>query len=127
KWRNGRYWVRSETLHAASEGQRGDMGFSTVRKGVIALAALLLLALLFVAALPWLASTQIVRDRIAYELGLWSGYRVSLGEAPELDVWPTFRATLRDVSFHEWAQSSHAVLAADRMDVSLSPLAALRG
>lgn len=103
------------------------MGFSTVRKGVIALAALLLLALLFVAALPWLASTQIVRDRIAYELGLWSGYRVSLGEAPELDVWPTFRATLRDVSFHEWAQSSHAVLAADRMDVSLSPLAALRG
>ncbi|MBI1621101.1 AsmA family protein [Aquamicrobium sp. cd-1] len=99
----------------------------TIRKGLIALAALLLLALLFVTVLPWIASTKIVRDRIAYELSLWSGYRVSLGEAPELNVWPTFSAALRDVSFHEWAKESPAVLEADRLDVSLSPLAALRG
>src|SRR5690606_34853923 len=56
-----------------------------------------------------------------------SGYRVALGEAPELEVWLAFRATLRDVSFHEWSGESQAVLEADRLDVSLSPLAAVRG
>lgn len=103
------------------------MGLSTVKKGIAALALLLLLALLFVTILPWIASTQIVRDRIAYELSLWSGYRVALGEAPQLEVWPAFRATLRDVSFHEWSGESQAVLEADRLVVSLSPLAAVRG
>lgn len=103
------------------------MGLSTIRKGLIALAALLLLAGLLLAALPWIASTQIVRDRIAYELSLWSGYRVALGEAPSLEIWPTFRAALRDVSFHEWSQAGTPILEADSVDVSLSALAALRG
>lgn len=104
------------------------MRFSIVRRGVVALAALLLLALMFVALLPWVASTQIVRDRIAHELSLWSGYRVTLGEAPVLDVWPTFKATLNDVAFNEWARNDNPpVLEADRLEVSLSALAALRG
>lgn len=104
------------------------MRSSTARKGVIALGALLLLAALLVAALPWIASTQIVRDRIAHELSLWSGYRVSLREAPVLDVWPGFRATLNDVAFHEWSGADRPpVLEADRLETSLSALAALRG
>lgn len=101
---------------------------STVRKAIVAVAALLVLALLATAALPWLASTQIVRDRISYELSLWSGYRVSLGEAPVLDVWPGFKATLHDVAFHEWANAgAPPVLEAERLEVSLSAVAALRG
>lgn len=105
-----------------------DMRFSMVRRSLIALATLVVLALALVAALPWVASTQIVRDRIAYELSLWSGYRVSLGAAPVLDVWPNFKAELQDVAFHEWdALSSSAVLRVERMEVSLSAVAALRG
>lgn len=101
---------------------------STVKKGVLALAALLLLALLFVFTLPWAASTQLVRDRIALELSLWSGYRVSLGEAPAIEVWPSFKATLKDVAFHEWIESGNPpVLEVDRLETSLSALAALRG
>lgn len=101
---------------------------STVRKAIVALAVLLVLALLATAALPWLASTQIVRDRISYELSRWSGYRVSLGEAPVLDVWPGFKATLNDVAFHEWSNAgAPPVLEAERLEVSLSAVAALRG
>lgn len=104
------------------------MRLSMVKRGVIALAAVLVLALLFVTALPWLASTQIVRDRIAHQLSLWSGYRVVLGEAPILDVWPSFNATLNNVAFHEWAANGNPpVLQADRLEVALSALAALRG
>ena len=104
------------------------MRLSMLKRGVIALAAVLALAVLFIAALPWVASTQIVRDRIAHELSLWSGYRVVLGEAPVLDVWPTFRATLRDVAFLEWADNGNPpVLKADRLEVGLSALSALRG
>lgn len=104
------------------------MQMSVVKKGVLALAALALLVLLFVAAVPWIASTQIVRDRIAYELGLWSGYRVSLGEAPDIEIWPGFKARLNDVAFHEWSSDAGPpVLEADRLEASLSALAALRG
>ena len=104
------------------------MGASAIKKISIALGALLVLALIFIAALPWIASTQIVRDRIAYELSFWSGYRVSLGEAPEFSVWPVFRANLSDVTFHEWAApSAPPVLEADEIAVSLSAFAALRG
>ena len=104
------------------------MRLSMLKRGVIALAAVLALAVLFIAALPWVASTQIVRDRIAHELSLWSGYRVVLGEAPVLDVWPTFRATLHDVAFLEWADNGNPpVLKADRLEVGLSALSAQGG
>lgn len=104
------------------------MRSSTIRNGVVALGAALLVVALAAAALPWIASTQIVRDRIASELSLWSGYRVSLGEAPILDVWPSFKATLNDVSFQEWSNGETVpVLDADRLEVSMSALAALRG
>jgi AsmA protein len=101
---------------------------STARKGMIALGGLLLLATAAYMSLPWIASTQLVRDRITTQLSLWSGYRVSIGEAPILDVWPGFKATLNNVAFHQWADTSTPpVLEADRLDVSLSAWAALRG
>jgi len=104
------------------------MGIVTMKRSVGALVALALCAVLLVSALPLLASTQIVRDRIALELGEWTGHRVSLGAAPRIDVWPTFRAVLDDVAFHDRNGGASApVLDADRMVVSLSPLAALRG
>lgn len=104
------------------------MQILTVRRSVVVLAALAILVLLAIAAMPWIASTQIVRDRIAYELSVWSGYRVSLGEAPVIDVWPSFAATLNDVAFHEWAGGDNPpVLEADSLRVSMSALAALRG
>lgn len=104
------------------------MRILTTRNGLAAFAALVGLAVLLVVGLPWIASTQIVRDRIAYELSLWSGYRVSLGAAPALDVWRGFRATLENVAFHDWNDDARQpVLEAERLEVSLSLLAALRG
>lgn len=104
------------------------MRILTVKNGLAAFAALVGLAALLVVGVPWIASTKIVRDRIAYELSLWSGYRVSLGAAPTLDVWRGFRATLENVAFHDWSdESQRPVLEAERLEVSLSLLAALRG
>lgn len=104
------------------------MRSSLVRKGAVALAVVVLAAAAVTVTLPWLASTRLVQDRISLELSLWSGYRVSLGEAPIIDVWPTFQARLNNVSFREWSNpDAPPVLEADRLDVTLSALAALRG
>ncbi len=99
-----------------------------VRRTIIGLAALIVVGVGLVLALPWIASTQLVRDRIAYELSAWSGYRVQLGQAPHIDVWPTFSAHLSNVALYEWgAHDSRPVLEAERVDIDLSALAALRG
>lgn len=101
---------------------------STVKKGAAALLAVVIVALAFVAALPWLASTQIVRDRIAYELSLWSGYRVDLGEAPHVAVWPSVTARLSDVSLYDWTdREGPPVVEAEQVEIDLSAWAALRG
>lgn len=91
----------------------------------VAAAALLAVGLLL---LPWLASTQLVRDRIAVELGDWSGYRVEIGAPPEIEVWPSFRAVVPAVTMSRWgATDKPPVLTAERLELDLSPLAALRG
>jgi AsmA protein len=101
----------------------------TGRKGVLAFAVGVSLAVALVVSLPLIASTQIVRSRVAQELSAWSGYRVSLGEAPEIKVWPTFRAVLKNVGFREWAGEAGAppVLRADVIEMQLSPLSAILG
>ncbi len=92
----------------------------------LVITGLVLLAL--VALIPWVASTQIVRNRIAQEMGAWSGYRVQLGSAPHIDVWPSFRAVLNDVTFTAWNQpDAPPVLYTERIEVDLSAIAALRG
>ncbi|MDF1598160.1 AsmA family protein [Mesorhizobium sp. YIM 152430] len=99
-----------------------------VRRTIIGLAALIVAGVGLVLALPWIASTQLVRDRIAYELSAWSGYRVQLSQAPRIDVWPTFSAHLSNVALYEWGgHDSRPVLEAERVDIDLSALAALRG
>lgn len=98
------------------------------RRGLLAIGALLIAVLILVAALPWIASTQIVRDRIADELSAWSGYRVTLGQGPVLSVWPSFRAHLSDVRLTEWRDAEGpAVVEAEQVELDLSAWSALRG
>jgi AsmA protein len=107
---------------------RGAMPSSTVRTGVWAVVATVLVAALIVAALPLAASTRIVRDRIAYQMSIWSGFRVAMGTAPEIEVWPSFRAVLRDVRLSEWGDPGQTpIIRAARVEIDLSALAALRG
>jgi len=78
--------------------------------------------------LPFVASTQLVRDRIAQQMTAWTGYRVSIDEAPDVHVWPTFRAVLKDVRLQGWTETSEQpVLEAEEIEVDLSALAALQG
>ncbi len=99
-----------------------------LKRAIAAFVLLLALGVGLVLALPWIASTQIVRDRIAYELSAWSGYRVQLGAAPQIRVWPSFSAHLSNVALYEWGnQNGRPVLEAERAAVDLSALAALRG
>lgn len=101
---------------------------SAVRKGLWGLAAGLAAIALIVAALPLAASTQIVRDRIAQEISVWSGYRVELAQAPDIEVWPSFRAILHNVTLSEHGgEGRPAVVEAERVEIDLSAMAALRG
>lgn len=99
-----------------------------VRRSIWALACAGLLAGLIVTAALYLASTRIVRDRIAVEMSAWSGYRVEIGAPPEIDFWPRFRAVLTDVRLMEWGETlGTPVATAERVEITLSTLAALRG
>lgn len=107
---------------------RGQMKPGMIRKGLVALAALAVLGLAIVLALPLIASTQIVRDRIAQELSALSGYRVTISEAPEVSVWPVVRARLEDVTFTDWAEPEAApAIEAESIELDLSAWAAMRG
>jgi AsmA protein len=90
---------------------------------VIALVAVGIVA----SAFPYVASTRIVRDRIAIELGRWSGYRVEIGATPRLQVWPRLSAELENVTFSEWSSDPRVMATADRIEVDLSAMAALAG
>ena len=91
-------------------------------------AGLAVCALAFIALIPYVASTQIVRNRIASELSAWSGYRVVLSGIPRIHVWPSFHAELADVSLREWGNpDAPPVLQSERVEVDLSAIAALRG
>ena len=98
-----------------------------IRRLVLTLAAGVLVMLAVVAIIPFIASTQIVRDRIALELSMWSGYNVTLGEAPRIDIWPVFRAELANVTFREWGSASQPVIEAEAIVADLSAFSALRG
>ncbi len=104
------------------------MPSSFVRKLVIALAAALAAAVLIVVALPYVASTQLVRDRVAQELSMWSGYRVEIGAPAEIQLWPSFRARLSNVSFYPWTDANAPpALMADAIEANMSPVAAVAG
>lgn len=111
----------------ANNVRRGQMTGQLARRGLWALVAVLLLVGIVASAVPYVASTRIVRDRIALELGWWTGYRVNIGSTPRLSVWPRLSAVLEDVTFSEWTKDSPPVATAERIDVDLSALAALKG
>lgn len=104
------------------------MASRVARRSIAALAGLVLIAIGLIIALPFIASTQIVRDRIASEFSSWSGYRVELGGAPNIDVWPSIRAELPDVVLSGWgAGDSPPVLTSEKIEIGLSAFAALSG
>jgi len=91
-------------------------------------AVCVVIVLLIVAAVPLIASTRILRDRIAGELGAWSGMTVTIAAAPEVQVWPTFQAVLSGVSMTRPGSSdAEPAVQAERLELQLSALAALSG
>lgn len=92
----------------------------------IVFAVVLAAALVFV-TLPLLASTQIVRYRIAQEMEALTGYHVTLGSAAEIRVWPYFHGVLKNVTLSEWGNEEKPVVQAERVDIDLSAVAALMG
>lgn len=93
-----------------------------------ATAFIVIVVALSIAALPYIASTRIVRDRIAWEMSAWSGFRVTIGDDPQIEVWPKFHAILTDVTLSRWTAADAApVLQAERVEIDLSAMAALRG
>jgi len=101
---------------------------SAVKKSLWTLAIAALIAVVIVLCLPMIASTQIVRDSVAQQVSAWSGYRVRLDDAPEIRVWPSFKAVLNDVVLSDWRDNQHPpVMEAERVEIDLSALAALRG
>src|SRR4029453_18245736 len=97
------------------------MPASMIRKSIWWLSAIAAVAVLIVAALPMIASTRIVQDRIGLEMSAWSGYRVELAEAPAIDIWPSFKAVLSDVRLSDWEDESHRpVLEAESVELELS-------
>lgn len=100
---------------------------STLRRSIWGLVALVLVLAIVLAAVPYVASTRIVRDRIAFEIGAWSGYRVDIGSPPTIEIWPRLRAVLADVTFSDPDAAQRAVATVERMELELSAVAALRG
>jgi AsmA protein len=99
-----------------------------LKRGLAVLGVAALFAGAIVVALPYAASNRIVRDRIALEMGAWSGFDVAIGASPEIEIWPTFRAILTEVAMSPRnAPGGRAAIEAERVEIELSPLAALSG
>lgn len=104
------------------------MPSTLIRKAVWAIVAAIIVVALAFSALPYFASTRIVRDRIAWEMSAWSGFRVAIDGAPQIQIWPKFSAVLTDVTLSEWTETDQPpVIEAERVEIDLSALAALRG
>ncbi|MCO5063349.1 MAG: AsmA family protein [Rhizobiaceae bacterium] len=114
---------------AANDWKRPGLTASVlIRRCIFVLAALLSLGALSLAALPWIASTQLVRNRIAIELSAWSGFRVAIASTPQIEVFPTFKAVLAGVTLYQWGDwDNPAVIEAERVEIDLSALEALNG
>ena len=104
------------------------MTSSWIRRGLWVVGIAAVAAALMVAALPYVASNRIVRDRIAWEMSRWTGYRVTISGSPQVEVWPQLSAVLTEVSMSRWSDPEHTpVIYAERVEVGLAAMAALRG
>lgn len=107
---------------------RGKMPSPFIRRGIWTIGVAVVVVAFAYVALPYIASTRIVRDRIAWEMSAWSGFRVTIQGAPSISVWPKFQATLTDVNLSEWTRKDgQPVIEAERVEIDLSAMAALRG
>ncbi|PWK65299.1 AsmA family protein [Aminobacter sp. AP02] len=98
------------------------------RRSIWAIVGIAVLIAIVLAAVPFVASTQIVKDRIAFEMSAWSGFRVSIDGTPDIEIWPVFRATLTDVTLTDWEDAGGPpVIEAERVEIELSALSALSG
>jgi AsmA protein len=99
-----------------------------IRRGIWAIGVAIVVVAVAFAALPYIASTRIVRDRIAWEMSAWSGFRVAIQGNPRIVIWPKFQAILTDVNLSEWTgKTGPPVIEAERVEIDLSAMAALRG
>lgn len=99
-----------------------------VNRAIWTVAAICVALAVIAASLPFIASTQIVRARITQELSERTGYRVVLGAAPELVIWPSFKAVLSNVSFRKHGNhDGPPVLEARRLEARLSAWSAVLG
>jgi AsmA protein len=99
-----------------------------LRRSLWALAIAAGLVVLIMLALPYAASTRLVRDRIAHEMSEWSGLDVAIGTAPEISVWPDLQANLTDVTLSlPGSPGDIPAITADRVEIELSALAAIGG
>lgn len=97
-------------------------------RAIWAVSIAVIVAVLAFVAVPYFASNRIVRDRIAWEMSAWSGFRVTIEGTPEIAIWPQFRATLSGVTLSNWSDNkAPPVMQAERVDIDLSAMAALRG
>jgi len=121
-------WQELHLSATAADTKRGKMPSPWIWRAIWAAGVALIVATLAFAALPYVASTRIVRDRIAWEMSAWSGFRVAIDGAPKIEIWPQFRAILTDVTLSKWTDTTNApVVQAERVEVELSAMAALRG
>ncbi|CAI2935942.1 AsmA_2 domain-containing protein [Aminobacter niigataensis] len=113
----------------AQHGQhKGNMPSPLFRRSIWAIVGIAVLIAVAVAAVPFVASTQIVKDRIAFEMSAWSGFRVSINGTPDIEIWPVFRATLTDVTLTDWEdEQGSPVIEAERVEIELSAFSALSG
>jgi AsmA protein len=102
------------------------MSAPLLRRSLWTLAFAAGLVALAVLALPYAASTRLVRDRIAHEMSEWSGLDVAIGAAPEISVWPDLQANLTGVTLSLPGGTAPAITA-ERVEIELSALAALGG
>ncbi|MBA3448462.1 MAG: AsmA family protein [Pseudaminobacter sp.] len=79
-------------------------------------------------ALPLIASSRIVQDRIALELSSLTGYQVDMESPLRIEVWPDFRAMLTGVKLIRPDTSGQPpAIDSKSMEIELSAMAALRG
>ena len=95
-----------------------------LRRGLWGLALAVVMMAAAVVAVPFVASNQIVKDRIALEMSAWSGLQVSIGATPHIEIWPGLRAILTNVTLSAGARP---VINAERVEIDLNALAALSG
>ena len=94
------------------------------------LAVIVILAVLFtgaLAALPYIISTDAIRLHLAQNISAWTGYSVEIRQPPRLSFFPVFRASLSDVTLSKMGDANIPFMAAERIEVEMSPLDALFG